>query len=94
MKQKFQLRTLSLERVSKNIFSVFAVPYSLFSVCLSHFILIEKKSISSSGAIGGTQAEDPGKAMAPHSSTLAWNILWTEEPGGLPSMGSYRVGHD
>ena len=34
------------------------------------------------------------KAMAPHSSTLAWKIPWTEEPGGLPSMGSLRVGHD
>ena len=32
--------------------------------------------------------------MAPHSSTLAWKIPWTEEPGGLPSMGSRRVGHD
>ena len=32
--------------------------------------------------------------MAPHSSTLAWKILWTEEPGGLQSMGSLRVGHD
>ena len=34
------------------------------------------------------------KAMAPHSSTLAWRIPGTEEPGGLPSMGSHRVGHD
>jgi len=34
------------------------------------------------------------KAMAPHSSTLAWKIPWTEEPGGLKSMGSLRVGHD
>ena len=34
------------------------------------------------------------KAMAPHSSTLAWKIPWREEPGGLPSMGSHRVGHD
>ena len=32
--------------------------------------------------------------MAPHSSTLAWKIPWTEEPGGLHSMGSRRVGHD
>ena len=32
--------------------------------------------------------------MAPHSSTLAWKIPWTEEPGGLQSMGSLRVGHD
>ena len=32
--------------------------------------------------------------MAPHSSTLAWKIPWMKEPGGLPSMGSLRVGHD
>ena len=32
--------------------------------------------------------------MAPHSSTLAWKIPWTEEPGRLPSMGSLRVRHD
>ena len=31
--------------------------------------------------------------MALHSSTLAWKIPWTEEPGGLQSMGSLRVGH-
>ena len=34
------------------------------------------------------------KAMAPHSSTLAWKTPWTEEPGGLQSMGSLRVGCD
>ena len=34
------------------------------------------------------------KAMAPHSSTLAWKIPWAEEPGGLQSMGLRRVGHD
>ena len=34
------------------------------------------------------------KAMAPHSSTLAWKIPWMEEPGGLQSMGSLRVRHD
>ena len=34
------------------------------------------------------------KAMAPHSSTLAWKIPWTEEPCRLLSMGSHRVGHD
>ena len=34
------------------------------------------------------------KAMATHSSTLAWRIPWTEEPGRLQSMGSLRVGHD
>ena len=34
------------------------------------------------------------KAVAPHSNTLAWKIPWTEEPGGLQSRGSLRVGHD
>ena len=38
--------------------------------------------------------EDLEKEMASHSSTLAWKIPWTEEPGGLQSMGSHRVGHD
>ena len=38
-----------------------------------------------------TRAE---KAMAPHSSTLAWKIPWMEEPGRLQSMGLLRVGHD
>ena len=36
----------------------------------------------------------PEKAMAPHSSTLAWKIPWMEEPGRLQPMGSLRVGHD
>ena len=36
----------------------------------------------------------PEKAMAAHSSTLAWKIPWTEEPGRLQSMGSLEVGHD
>ena len=37
---------------------------------------------------------DLEKAMAPHSSTLAWKIPWMEEPGRLQSMGSLRVRHD
>ena len=36
----------------------------------------------------------PEKAMAPHSSTLAWKIPWMEEPGRLRSMGSWRVRHN
>ena len=39
--------------------------------------------------------EDPlEKEMAIHSSTIAWRIPWTEEPGRLQSMGTQRVGHD
>ena len=41
-----------------------------------------------------TSTYESEKAMAPHSSTLAWKIPWTEEPGRLQSMGSLRVGHD
>ena len=45
------------------------------------------------GLIPGS--EDPlEKEMATHSTILAWRIPWTEEPGGLQSMGSQRVGHD
>ena len=43
---------------------------------------------------GKTTALTMEKAMAPHSSTLAWKIPWMEEPGGLQSMGSRRVGHE
>ena len=50
-------------------------------------------------AIGGNEelaslACATEKAVAPHSNTLAWKIPWAEEPGGLQSMGSLRVGHD
>ena len=39
--------------------------------------------------------EDPlEEGMAPHSNILAWRIPWTEEPGGLLSIGSQRVGHN
>ena len=39
--------------------------------------------------------EDPlEKDMATHSSILAWKVLWTEEPGGLQSIASQRVGHN
>ena len=44
--------------------------------------------------VEGLYAKSREKAMAPHSSTLAWKIPWTEEPVRLQSMGSLRVGHD
>ena len=45
------------------------------------------------GLIPGS-GKSRGKGNANHSSILAWKILWTEEPGGLQSMGSKTVGHD
>ena len=45
--------------------------------------------------VGSLDQENPlEKEMATHSSILAWKIPWTEEPGGLQSMGLQRVGHD
>ena len=55
-----------------------------------------KESACNEGDLGSIPGwEDPlGKEMATHSSILAWGIPWMEEPGGLPSIGSQRVGHD
>ena len=44
--------------------------------------------------LGGCSMLQAEKAMAPHSSTLAWKIPWMEEPGRLQSMGLLRVEHD
>ena len=67
------------------IFYIFGFPFmSLVCMCQWQF------KICFSGSLPFT----PEKAMAPHSSTLAWKIPWTEEPGGLQSMGSLRVRHD
>ena len=53
-------------------------------------VLLHANSISFWSEI----AKKSERAMASHSSTLAWKIPWREEPGRLQSMGSLRVGHD
>ena len=55
-----------------------------------------KESACIAGDLGSIpDQEDPlEKGMVTHSSILAWRIPWTEESGGLQSMGSQRVGHD
>ena len=55
-----------------------------------------KTSAYSSGDPGSIPGlgRSPGEGVATHSSTLAWKILWTEEPSRLLSMGSQRVRHD
>ena len=55
-----------------------------------------KASACNAGDLGSIPGqEDPlEKETAPHSSTLAWKIPWTEKSGRLQSMGSQRVGHD
>ena len=60
--------------------------------CPFHYRGLECQSRKSRNTWGNRQISE--KAMAPHSSTLAWKIPWTEEPVRLQSMGSLRVGHD
>jgi len=81
--------------------------WALLSTCTSCSSFSRQKTLLLQGAspwirithsdpwyMGATQFRHYHKAMAPHSSTIAWKIPWTEEPGGLQSMGLLRVGHD
>ena len=62
---------------------------SLVAQSVKHLPTMRETQVRSLGQ------EDPlEKEMATHSSTLAWKIPWTKEPGRLQSMGSQRVGHD
>ena len=57
--------------------------------------MVENPSAVQETWIPSLGREDPlEKGLATCSSILAWRIPWTEEPGGLQSMGSQRVGHD
>ena len=70
------------------------------TIALTLWILLVAQTVKSLPAMQETQVQSlgredlPEKEMATHSSILAWKIPWTEEPGGLQSMGSQRVGHD
>ena len=62
---------------------------SLVAQIVKHLPVIQETWVQS---LGGEDSLE--KEMAMHSSTLAWKIPWTEEPGRLQSMGLQRVGHD
>ena len=66
--------------------------------CIDRWILYHQQHLGSqvlaTALIEEQVLAELEKAMAPHSSALAWKIQWTEEPGGLQSTGSLRVGHD
>ena len=78
--------------------------YLLYAGVASQVTLVVKNLPTISGDLGdaglieedaGLGQEDPlEEGMATHSSILAWRIPWTEEPGGLQSIGSQKVGHD
>ena len=63
----------------------------MYSVCV---LEMEQQSLDDSTCLKHVLVNILQKEMAIHSSILAWRIPWTEEPGGLQSMGSHRVGHD
>ena len=78
----FYLGDLSIE-----VSGILKSPIVIVFLCLSPCISVNIGFIY----LGSPMSE---KAMAPHSSTLAWKIPWAEEPGRLQSMRSRRVGHD
>ena len=74
---------------------IFGFPH--LRICLTSLVAQTVKRLSTMREtwVQSLGWEDPlEKVMAPHSSTIAWKIPWTEEPGRLQSMGSQRVGHD
>ena len=71
----------------------FSVWHTLLSMTISRSLHVAANGIISS-FLWLSNIPSSEKTMAPHSSTLAWKIPWAEEPGGLQSMGSRRVGHN
>ena len=59
-----------------------------------HGVAKSRTRLSDFTSLHFTSIMSEDKAMAAHTSVLAWRIPGTEEPGGLPSMGSHRVRHD
>ena len=89
----FQARVLewgaNLKYTIMQIFGIGHLKYSIFNS-----ILLRTRGISQYYLNSHHSGSNLEKAMAPHSSTLAWKIPWMEEPGGLQSMGSLRFRHD
>ena len=84
-----RLRATTLEAVRGLLIAVVSLVAGDLGLMPKHLPAMRETRLRSLGR------EDPvEKEMATHSSTLAWKIPWTEEPGRLQSMGSQRVGHD
>ena len=81
------------QRINKNLYRTkkkgLFIRASQVAQRLKHLPAMQETWVQSLGQ------EDPlERGMATHSSILGWEIPWMEEPGGLQSMGSYRVGHN
>ena len=88
---KHLLLTRIIEIINSTAITIYCFSHPLLDgiVTQSEHILVII-AFTSFGKVAGTSE----KAMAPHSSTLAWRIPWTEEPGGPQSLGSLQVRHD
>jgi len=82
--------TALTDRVFKKVLHLFIVLNGAFQVAHWQRIFLPLQEMR----VCFLSQEDLEKDVATHSSILAWEILWTEEPGGLQSMGSQRIGHD
>ena len=81
------------------MFAFIIFPFDIRLKGSSQVVLVLKNLPANAGDTGDVSsipgsAESPWGGMAAHSSILAWIIPWTEEPGGLQSMGPQRAGHD
>ena len=89
---------ISFVNVCSNYFPIsFLAHYFLFDLIRSSLVaqMVKRLPIMWETRVQLRGREDPlEKEMATHSSTLAWKIPWTEEPGRLQPMGLQRVGHD
>ena len=82
--------------------SILRISAKCFPVTLDQFTLLQlggsvvQESTCSAGDVCSSLGREDSleKEMTIHSSSLAWEIPWTEEPGGLQSVGSLRLGHD
>ena len=77
----------------------FLVPYMPLIIRASQLAPVVRRLPASAGdtrdvGLVPGSGRSPEQGLAIHSSTLAWRVPWTEEPGGLQSMGSQRVRHD
>ena len=81
--------TCTMTSLISNICTFFLYPASLVAQTVKHLPAMWDTWVRSLGRVDPLEEE-----MATHSSTLAWKIPWTEEPGGLQSMRSQRVRHD
>ena len=93
-KKKKERKFITTDNELRNILFISIMLHQHFSILWNtRLLLIIYYLINISKHIMVTQFSLE-KAMAPHSSTLAWKIPWTEEPSRMQSMGSLRVGHD